>query len=68
LAEGLTSTASCQRDVFVVYREDLPEDEDLPQVLVDGFGAEPGDEIVELRASGRPGAWRVRRWQVAQAA
>jgi hypothetical protein len=68
LAEGLASTATCRRDVFVVYREDLPEEEDLPQALVNGFGAEAGDEIIELRASGRPGAWVVQRWHIAQAA
>jgi hypothetical protein len=67
LAEGLAAAATCHAGVYVVYREELPEGEDPARALADGFGAEPGDEVIELRA-GRPGEWAVRRWCVGAAA
>jgi hypothetical protein len=51
-------------DVYVVHREDLPAGEALDRALADGFGAEPGDEVVEVRPSGRPGATTARRWKL----
>lgn len=44
LLEILESTVLLHPDVFVVYREELPEVEDLDHALRDGFGAETGDE------------------------
>jgi hypothetical protein len=64
LAEGLAAAATCHAGVYVVYREELPDGEDPAQALADGFGAEPDDEVIELRAADRPGEWAVRRWRV----
>jgi hypothetical protein len=68
LADGLTAAATCHKDVYVVYREELPEGEDPARALADGFGAEPGDEVIELRAADRPGELSVRRWRLDAAA
>lgn len=54
-------------DVFIVYRDDLPSEESPMQALVNGFGAEAGDEVVEVRPGGRPGEMIARRWRVEQA-
>jgi hypothetical protein len=59
LAEQLGATAQQQGDVFVVFREDLPEGTDLRQTLVTDFGAAAGDEVVEV-----PTAGPARRWEL----
>ncbi|HEY7423174.1 MAG TPA: hypothetical protein VH682_02935 [Gemmataceae bacterium] len=64
LAELLGDAADGRQDVYVVYRDDLPRDEPPTQALVNGFGAEPGDEVVEVRPGGRPGEMIARRWRV----
>ena len=56
--------AATQPDVYVVYREELPTDIHPLQALKDGFGAERGDEVVEVKPGGKPGEWRTRRWCV----
>lgn len=63
LAE-LLGDAAGRRDVFVVYRDDLPREEAPSLALVNGFGAEPGDEVVEVRPGGRPGEMQTRRWRI----
>jgi hypothetical protein len=68
LADGLTAAATCHAGVYVIHREELPEGEDPARALTDGFGAEPGDEVIELRPADRPGAWAVRRWSIRAAA
>ena len=68
LADGLAAAATCHADVYVVYREELPDGEDPARALADGFGAEPGDEVIELRAASRPGELAVRHWRVGEAA
>ena len=68
LADGLAAAATCHSGVHVIHREELPEGEDPIQALVDGFGAEPGDEVIEVRLVNRPGEPGVRRWQVGAAA
>ena len=65
LAESVTAAAAVLEDVFVVYREDLPEGEPPARALIDGFGAVSGDEVVEVRPSGRAGDLTARRWKVA---
>ena len=61
LAEQLGATAQQHGDVFVVFREDLPEGADLRQTLVTDFGAAAGDDVVEVPAGGAP-----RRWQLGE--
>jgi hypothetical protein len=64
LAVTLGEVAGARADVYVIYRDDLPREEAPAQALVDGFGAEPGDEIVEVRPGGRPGEILSRRWRI----
>jgi hypothetical protein len=64
LAEMLGDAAGERAGVYVIYREDLPREESPAQALVDGFGAEEGDEVVEVRPGGRPGEIITRRWRV----
>ena len=67
LVETLAS-AVCQPDVFVVFREELPDGESLALALMDGFGAEAGDDVVEVRPGSRLGEWTTRRWRIGAAA
>jgi hypothetical protein len=64
LAELLGEAAGENEGIYVIYREDLPREESPVQALVDGFGAEAGDEVVEVRPGGRPGEIITRRWRV----
>jgi hypothetical protein len=63
LLEALCAVASRQPDVYVVHRDELPEGEPPAQALTNGFGAELGDEVVEV-AGVEPGAMTSRRWQL----
>ncbi len=64
LTGALEAAVGEHADVYVVYREDLPDEQPLPQALADAFGAEPGDEVVEVHATGRPGEVSTRRWRM----
>jgi hypothetical protein len=64
LADRITAAAAEQPDVYVVHREELPAGEPPALALVHGFGAEPGDEVVEVRPGPRPGELTSRRWRV----
>jgi hypothetical protein len=46
----------------------LPDGEPARQALVNGFGAEDGDDVIELRPGPRPGELVARRWPVRAAA
>jgi len=47
---------------FLVFREDLPDGADPAAALRDGFGAEAGDRVIEMRLGGRPGEAGARSW------
>ena len=64
LAELLGDAAAERENVYVIYRDDFPRELALTQALIDGFGAEAGDEVVEVRPGSRPGEITTRRWQV----
>jgi hypothetical protein len=49
LAALLQDHLADRTDVFVVFREDLPDGIDCVDALRDAFGVEVGDEVVELR-------------------
>lgn len=49
LTEALHAIALQDPDVHLIFREDLPENEEPANALRDGFGAEPDDQIIELR-------------------
>jgi hypothetical protein len=51
-------------DVYPLHREDLPETDDLTAALVVGFGAEPGDQVVEYTLPRGRQSGPVRRWVV----
>jgi hypothetical protein len=51
-------------EVYLLHREDLPEGEDAAAALAHGFGAEAGDEVVEVAP---PGA-ALRRWRLGEVA
>jgi hypothetical protein len=57
--------AACrQPDVYVIYREELPAGEEPRQALCDGFGAEAGDEVIEVRSGPRAGEMTARRYRL----
>jgi hypothetical protein len=64
LTEAISAAAQIHDNVFVIYREDLPADEAPGQALTAAFGAEEGDEVVEVRAGARPGELTTRRWRI----
>jgi hypothetical protein len=64
LADAIGQAACCHEDVIVVYRDDLPADETVTRALMDGFGAEPGDEVIEIRPAGRGAELASRRFHV----
>jgi hypothetical protein len=68
LAEALRAAATCHPDVYLVFREELPDGVPTDQALIDAFGAEEGDQVIEVRAAARPGELGARRWQVRLAA
>ena len=65
LLDLLEATVARPPAVFVVFREELPDGTELAQALTELFGAEPGDDVVEVRPGGRPGEVTARRWQLA---
>ncbi|HEX4611155.1 MAG TPA: hypothetical protein VH092_23390 [Urbifossiella sp.] len=46
--------------IYLVPRDDLPDDEPVADALATGFGAEPGDRVIEVSARGGP----AREWVV----
>ena len=63
LAETLAAELQRQADVYVVYREELA-DGPLDEALAADFGAEPGDDVVEVALGGRLAALTTRRWRI----
>jgi hypothetical protein len=64
LADAVADVAVSETDAFLVFRDDLPAGERVAQALVDGFGAEEDDEVIEVRAGGRMGETGVQRWRI----
>ena len=64
LADLFAEALARRPDAYAVYREELPDGEEPGQALMHGYGADVGDDVVELRAGIRPGALRARRWRV----
>ncbi|HEX4589935.1 MAG TPA: hypothetical protein VH120_08410 [Gemmataceae bacterium] len=42
-----------QPGVYVVFADDLPVDGHVWEALEDGFGASPGDRVIDVRSSPR---------------
>jgi len=49
LTESLLDALELRADIFLVFREDLPAGVPAEEALRDGYGADIGDDIVELR-------------------
>jgi hypothetical protein len=65
LAETLATTTGGHIDVFVVFRDDLPDGLSAAAGLSEACGAEAGDDVVEVLPGTRLGATNVRRWRIA---
>jgi hypothetical protein len=65
LVEALTAAAADGRDVYVIHREDLPPGEPPGRALIEAFGAQAGDEVVEVRPQSHAGELSACRWRVA---
>ena len=63
LLDVLQSSCEEEDEVFVLFREELPDGPDLEQALADGFGAEFGDEVTELRFTAN-GQLTARSWRL----
>jgi hypothetical protein len=59
LGELLAETLGQNHGVFLVFRDDLPPGAGAESALVDGYGAEAGDEVVEVRPGLPSRRWRV---------
>ena len=64
---AVSGELSAEDDVFFLHREDLPAADDVEAELTAGFGAEPGDEVVEIGLAAGSVPARVRRWAVGAA-
>lgn len=64
LADLLGTAVSNHPDIFVVFREEIPEGENPGQALIAGFGAEPGDEVVEIQPGKLSGEVSTNRWPI----
>ena len=58
VADRLGTAAGWPGDVFLIPRDDLPADVAVAEALVSGYGAEPGDQVVETGAI-PPRAWFI---------
>lgn len=58
LTQYLAGIANWPDDVFLVPRDDLPEG-DPGAALAEGYGAEPGDRIVEVSLTRPSRVWMV---------
>jgi hypothetical protein len=63
----LVSVAAARPGLYLLHRDDLPVGEPAEQGLREAFGAEGGDEVVEVRMA-RPGEFVSRRWLIGQVA
>jgi hypothetical protein len=61
LVGHFAAAAGWPDDIFLIPRDDLPDGEPIPAALAAGFGAEPGDRVVEVGVP-RPGTTPVRAW------
>ncbi len=62
--DSLVSGSPEADDFYVVYREDLPEGEEVNTALREGFGAEVGDQIVCVSIGAQAAEPRVKMWRL----
>ena len=68
LTEALRAVATCMPDVYLVFRDELPEGVSTSEALRDACGANEGDEVIEVRPPARSEVPASRRWEVRSAA
>jgi hypothetical protein len=59
LADWLAEELGRVADAYIVHREELPDGEPLSAALSEAFGAEPGDQVIEVGAGDRVRVWRL---------
>lgn len=59
VADRLATAGGWPADVFLVPRDDLPADEPVAEALTAAFGAEPGDQVVEVSAATGSRTWAL---------
>jgi hypothetical protein len=64
LVEALVAGSPDGDESYVIHREDLPESDDLNASLRDGFGAEAGDQVVQVSIGARDTEPRVQIWKL----
>jgi hypothetical protein len=62
---NLVNEASQEEEAYVVHREDLPDGDDVSAALCNGYGAEPGDQVVWVALGSKLEEPRVRISRVA---
>lgn len=62
LTEWLIDAIVTREEVFLVPRDDLPPGESVEEALIHGYGAEAGDEVIEVRVLDI--GTRTRRWRI----
>lgn len=53
LADLIAEVVAPQPGVYVVFADDLPDDGPVWAALEDGFGAGPGDRVIDVRGGTR---------------
>lgn len=53
--------AMASQGIYTVYRDELPPGEEPARALTDGYGAEVGDEVIEIAGDA---ALSSRRWRI----
>lgn len=61
---ALTDERADEDDAYFLHREDLPTSDAHDADLTEGFGAEPGDAVVEIGLAAGSTPARVRRWVI----
>src|SRR5437667_7927818 len=53
LADRIAEAVAPEPGVYVVFADDLPDDGHVWEALADGFGAGPGDRVIDVRGGSR---------------
>jgi hypothetical protein len=64
LVDDLTAVAAGEANAFVVHAEELPADGDPLDALRLAFGAEAGDQVIEIHAGTKPGELASKSWRL----
>jgi hypothetical protein len=65
ITDRIGSAAGWPDDVFLIPRDDLPQGESVGESLAAAFGAEPGDQVVEVSLARTPAT--IRQWVLSAA-